>query len=381
MMVTPAGKGMPGQHRTADPGRADADSGGADGSGADLKAALVKRARDLGFARVGVARAERLSLEADQLSAWLAAGRHGDMDYMARTEEVRADPCHAGMLPSARSVVVLVTPYARSEPAEAGAAGVSRVGRIARYARGRDYHNVLHKRLRKLSAQLREEGHTVRAAVDSMPVLERAWAERAGVGFVGKNCCLIVPGLGSHVFLSALVTSAAMPADAAMTRRCGSCDACLRACPTQAFVGPRQLDARRCISYLTIEHRADIEASLRPGMEDWLFGCDACQDVCPFNRTRPVDPAETEPFAARDYPDAAGFLALDTDAFAALAVGSPLKRAGRAGLARNAAIVLGNRGDRRALPVLQQAAERDPEDIVRRAAQWALERLGQRPPQ
>lgn len=338
-----------------------------------LTAALRARAAELGFARTGVAAAGPLAPEAQHLRVWLADGCHGTMAYMARTEAVRVDPCHPGMLPEARSVLVLVTPYARVEPPRGPAPG-----RVARYAQGRDYHNVLHRRLRKLTVLLREAGHAARASVDTMPVMERAWAQRAGIGFIGKNCCLIVPGLGSHVFLSAIVTSAELVADEPMAERCGRCTRCLDACPTEAFRQPRSLDARRCISYLTIEHRGPIELGLRQGVGDWLFGCDVCQDVCPYNATAPAPPQATAPFAAGEQfeMDAEALLGMDAASFDRHFEGSPLRRAGRDGMARNAAIVLGNVRPRRSLPVLREAAEADPSEVVREAARWALCRIG-----
>jgi epoxyqueuosine reductase len=310
------------------------------------------------------------------------------MDWMARTAPVRTDPTHPGMLPGALRVVVLAAPYAQAEPpvgAEPAPPTGFPPGRVARYARGRDYHNVLGKRLRKLVRVLRVAGYRVRASVDALPVLERAWAQRAGVGFIGKNACLIVPGLGSHVFLAALVTDAPLPVDAPMKERCGSCRLCLDACPTDAFAAERFLDARRCISYLTIEHPGPIDPALRPGMGDWLFGCDVCQDVCPYNRTAPPDPAATAPFA----PDPACFDREAVDLLTAPAdprspawrwtEGSPLRRAGPERLARNAAIVLGNRGEgKRHLPVLERAAGHHPSATVREAADWAIRRLRQR---
>jgi epoxyqueuosine reductase len=338
----------------------------------ELKRALGEQALGLGFHRIGVAKAEALGVEGERLRAWLAAGRHGAMRWMADTVEVRADVRHEGMLASARSVVVLATSYARAEPVRGPVPG-----RVARYAQGRDYHNVLHKRLRKLAAFLRAEGHHVRAGVDSMPIFERAWAERAGLGFIGKNACLIIPGLGSHVFLSALVTSAELTPDAPIKQRCGACTACLDACPTRAFVGPRELDARRCISYLTIEQRGPIARELRAQMGAWLFGCDVCQDVCPFNRTAPVPAEQTRAFASDprwQAADAASLLELDEASFAHYAHGSPLQRPGREGIARNAAIVLGNTRDKRYLPVLQRAAGHDSE-VVREAAAWARAQL------
>ncbi|MDH5674896.1 MAG: tRNA epoxyqueuosine(34) reductase QueG [Myxococcales bacterium] len=338
-----------------------------------LEPRLRELAGELGFAAVGFAEACALEPEGEQLRAWIAAGRHGTMDYMARTAEVRADPRHEGMLPGARSVIVVAAPHGRAEaPLDL------RPGRIARYAQGRDYHNVLHKRLRKISALLRAEGHRARVSVDTLPVMERAWAARAGLGFIGKNCALIIPGLGSHVFLGAIVTDAELPPAEPMASRCGRCTACLDACPTSAFVGPRQLDARRCISYLTIEHRGAIEAEQSAETGDWLFGCDACQDPCPFNRTSPPPPAATAAFApaARfEGLSAEDLMGMDDEAHLGFAQGSPLRRTGRAGLARNAALVLGNAGQRRSLPVLREAAERDPDAGVREAARTALARI------
>jgi epoxyqueuosine reductase len=334
------------------------------------------RALELGFARVGVARVEALSPEAERLREWLAAGRHGEMTWMAESAEVRADPRHPGMLPSARSVLVMAAPYARADDPEESVG--PEPGVVARYARGRDYHNVIGRRARKLADWLRARGHTARGMADSMPVYERAWAVRAGLGFVGKNCCLIVPGLGSHVLLAAVLTSAELEPDAPMAERCGSCTRCLEVCPTDAFVGPRELDARRCVSYLTIEQRGAIPDALRPGIGARFLGCDACQDVCPFNRTSPSEPEMTAPFAPdprwREH-DAASVLRMDEATFEEFSLGSPVRRLGRAGAARNAAVVLGNAGSRRHLPVLREAAAEDPDPVVRESAAWAIARL------
>jgi epoxyqueuosine reductase len=343
---------------------------------AELTHALKETALGLGFVRAGVAVAGPLDPEGDRLRAYVEAGRHGEMGYMAETAEVRADPGHAGMVPGARSVLVLVTPFARTPETIGPSPGV-----LSRYARGRDYHTVLNRRLRKLEKYLRAQGHDARASCDSRPVFERAWAQRAGVGFVGKNCCLIVPGVGSQVFLSCIVTTAELVPDEPMKERCGSCTLCLDACPTKAFEGPREIDARKCISYLTIEKRGPIPESLREPMGEWIFGCDACQDACPYNRTAPLPEAATEPFA----PDprwaetrAEDFLTMDHDAFWKLAEGTPIKRTGVTGMARNAAIVLGNCGEKRHLPVLERAAAEHPDEVVREAAEWARTRLARR---
>jgi epoxyqueuosine reductase len=339
---------------------------------AALTAEIKALALELGFARVGIAKAERLPEDGARLDAWIEAGHHGQMSYMAETAEVRADPTHAAMLPSARSVIVLAMPYARS-----GALAFAEPGRIARYAQGRDYHGLLYDRTRAIKRQLRAAGATARATVDTMPALERAWAARSGVGFLGKNACLIVPGVGSHVLLSLVLTSAELVVDAPIKERCGECRLCLDACPTQAFLGPRQLDARRCISYLTIEHEGEIAEELRAEMGTWLFGCDVCQDVCPYNRTTQAAAPDRDPFAPRDRLRelaAEDFLRMNEDVFDTYTRGSALRRAGREGMARNAAIVLGNARDKRHLPVLQHTAASDPSAVVREAASWALRR-------
>ncbi|MCS6798464.1 MAG: tRNA epoxyqueuosine(34) reductase QueG [Myxococcota bacterium] len=337
---------------------------------------LRRLARELGFVRIGFARAEALEREARWLRAYVEQGRHGTMRWLAETAEVRIDPRHPGMLPSARSVVVVVLPC---PPANGSARHGP--GRIARYALGRDYHNVLGKRLRRLVAALRDAGHEARGGTDRLPILERAWAARAGVGFLGKNACLIVPGLGSHVLLGVVVTSAELPPDEPMPSRCGSCTACLDACPTGALIASGTIDARRCVSYLTIEHRGSIDPALRPGVGDWLFGCDACQDVCPFNRARGADGADNTAFAGGPdlgLIDAEGLLRASDARIATWTRGSPLARAGPESLARNAAIVLGNAGGRRHLPVLRAAAAGHASPVVREAAAWAAERLANR---
>jgi epoxyqueuosine reductase len=288
---------------------------------------------------------------------------------------VRADPRHAEMLPSARSVIVLATAYASSP----GLLELDGGGRIARYAQGRDYHPLLYDRLRALKRRLRAAGATARACVDSMPILERAWAVQAGLGFIGKNACLIIPGLGSHVLLSAVLTSAELVPDTPMAERCGACRLCLDACPTQAFRAARDLDARRCIAYLTIEHEGSIARELREGIGAWLFGCDVCQDVCPYNKRERLQPmAAGDPFAPRERVRELGvedFLRMDDAVFDRYTRSTALRRAGRAGMARNAAIVLGNAGAKRHLPLLEQVAEHDRDPEVREAARWASDRI------
>jgi len=333
-------------------------------------------AMEAGFPRVGFAEADRLEEEAIRLDAWLAAGHQGQMSWMEETAEVRKDPRDPNMLDAAKSVIVMAAPYLHERQCEGPAPA-----RVAKYALGRDYHNVLTKKARRVAKLLQEAGYVARVAVDSKPVFERAWAERAGVGFVGKNCCLIVPGIGSHLFLACIVTTASLEPSEPIARRCGTCTACLDACPTQAFVEARALDARRCISYLTIEHRGPIPEALRPGIGPWLFGCDVCQDVCPYNQAAGATSQSMAAFEPGDRwsrAEVGGFLTMEEEAFRSWSEGSPVKRARHEGFARNAAIVLGNRGKAVHLPILDQAQRYHPSEVVRDAADWAGRTLRRR---
>lgn len=340
--------------------------------------AMVRaRATSLGFHRVGFADVAPLAEDHDRFVAWLAAGRHGEMAWLARDVDARRDVAHPAVLPGARTVVVCALAYHRGDEASPLVDG-----EVARYARGRDYHNFLRRRLRKLAAWMRATfGAQAAPLVDTSPVLERAWARRAGVGFVGKNGCVIAPGLGSYVLLGEVVTDLALPPDAPMEERCGACTRCLDACPTAAFAAPWVLDARRCVSYLTIELEGPIPEALRAGVGARVLGCDACQEACPYNRVAPPTTEGTRDFAPDGRwagVDLAGLVALDDAGFARLTEGSPAARPGRAGLARNAAVALGNVGDRRHLPVLQRAAREDPDAAVREAAAWASARVAAR---
>jgi epoxyqueuosine reductase len=249
---------------------------------------------------------------------------------------------------------------------------------VARYARGLDYHDVLRARLNRLLDWVRGEapGCTGRGVVDTAPLLERDFARRAGLGWFGKNTMLLNKRLGSYFFLGALLLDLELTPDPAHeAAHCGTCTACLDACPTQAFPAPGQLDARLCISYLTIELRGPVPEELRPQLGDWLFGCDVCQEVCPWNRKAP---AGAEPaFAARpdlEAVDPVELLGLSKEAFRRRFRGTALMRSKRGGLLRNAAFVLGNRGDPAALPALRRALA-DPEPLVREAAEWAIGRI------
>jgi epoxyqueuosine reductase len=330
-----------------------------------LSGAVKARALELGFDRVAIGPAGPAA-HAGRFDAWLEAGYAAGMDYLARTRLERADP--ARLLPGCRAVVALALAYGPRED-DASWQGVSR------YARGRDYHDVMRPRLAALVDYLREAGGpdvTSRAAVDTSAVLERDLAARAGLGWIGKNTNLIAVGAGSYFFIGTVLTTAALVPDGPAADHCGTCTACLDACPTQAFVGPWVLDARRCLAYLTIEHRGDVADEWKPAMRDWLFGCDVCQEVCPWNRKAP---SAREPALAptQPLPSLAALVTMDEAAFRARFRGTALSRAKRAGVARNAALILGNRGERDAAPALRQALD-DPDEGVRKAAAWALTR-------
>jgi epoxyqueuosine reductase len=301
------------------------------------------------------------------------------MGWLAENADARERLDGEHVLPGAKSVVCVARSYARSAESEAGDADTART--IARYARGRDYHNGMRKKLRKLAALVRTlaPGARARPLCDEEPVLERAWAARAGLGFVGKNGLLIVPGAGSFVLLGEVVTTLALEPDPPIPERCGACTRCLDACPTGAFAAPFVLDPRRCVAYLTIEHRSAIPDGLREGVGEHLFGCDECQTVCPFNARARADAELADPRFAADprwgAVPVASLLALDDAAFTRLREGSPIGRATRAGLARNAAVVLGNRREAAALSMLERACASHDSPVVRDAAAWAIARI------
>lgn len=333
-------------------------------SPAELAAHVKARGRALGFDLVAVGPADPPP-HGSAFLAWLEAGYAGDMDYLARTQERRLDP--RKVLAGARSVVACALNYHQGPHP-----GPSHV---ARYAWGRDYHELMAPRLRALGEELERQapGTRSRAYVDTGPLLERELAARAGLGWVGKNTMLLHPALGSYFFIGVILTTAELASDPPLPDRCGSCTRCLEACPTGAFLGPRVLDARRCIAYLTIEHRGAIPERLRPQVGSLAFGCDICQDVCPWNRRPPVT-AEVA-FLARDLPGLTELATLDEAEYRRRLRGSALRRAGRRGLARSAAVALGNAGDPASVQALARALE-DPEPQVRTHAAWALGRLG-----
>lgn len=341
-----------------------------------LEDRLKQQAHALGFELVGIAPAT----EADgiaRLHDWLARGFAGTMEYMQRHGDARRHP--SSILPDVRSIIMAAMNYCPADEKERLIH--KRQGRVSRYACGTDYHDVLRDRLNRLLDWLRQERPDClgRGVVDTAPLLERDFARRAGLGWFGKNTLLLNKRLGSYFFIGALLTNLELACDPPHTAaHCGTCTACLDACPTHAFAVPGLLDARRCISYLTIEHRGDIPEELRSGLGDWLFGCDVCQEVCPWNRKAPPG---TEPaLQARpelEKVDLIELLGLSEEAFRQRFRGTALMRTKRRGLLRNAALVLGNTGDAEALPALRRAID-DAEPLVREAARWAVEQIERR---
>ena len=310
-------------------------------------------ARALGFDAVGIARAdEPLTADYERYVSFLEQGYHGGMHYLAEAREARRRLDEDSILLGAKSIVCLAVRYTRQN--ESQDSPTSQL--IARYARGLDYHGFVSRKTRKLAAFLRRLGtetHPIEARpmCDTAPVLERAWAARAGLGFVGKNGLIIVPGQGSFVLLGEVVTTLDLEPDTPMAERCGSCTRCLDACPTKAFPAPFILDASKCISYWTIEHEGEIPASVQDAIGEHLFGCDDCQTVCPFNAAKRADSSFASRFEPLDAFRQATLEACTDVASNAERIGAgPLKRTGPDGLARNAAIVLANRKKRADAP-------------------------------
>ena len=334
----------------------------------EIKEALAAEARRLGFdlCRVAVA---GVPLHADAFRAWLAEGRHGEMAWLAKNADRRTNA--EAVLPSARSVVVLAMNYWQP-PRPAGME--LQPGRIARYAWGDDYHEIIEPKLWELDAWLQKHGGRQRQYVDTGPVLERDVAAQAGLGWQGKSTMLIHPKLGTYTFLAAILTTLELPPDEPMPDHCGKCTRCITACPTGAITGPRAVDARLCISYLTIENKGAIPESLRPLLGDRIYGCDECLVVCPWNRFATA--AGEARFAARDFVDMPlrDFLSLDDEAFRTLFRKSPIKRIKRRGFLRNVCVALGNVGNESDLPALKGAAE-DPEPLIAEHAAWAIREI------
>lgn len=336
-----------------------------------MKTKIQARSRELGFDACRFTTAEPPG-SAPQFRAWLAGQRHGEMAYLQRNAAKRVDL--RKVLPEAKSVITLAVSYrSESEFAVSAAAGL-----IARYARYTDYHDVIGDRLRTLARHVDELGGTGTRSlwyVDTGPLLERDLAQRAGLGFIGKHTNLISRQLGNWFFLGEILTTLALEPDSTEPNRCGTCARCLAACPTQAITAPFQLDARRCISYLTIELKGSIPRELRPALGNRIFGCDDCLEVCPWNRfAREGRLMRDHARAELNQPDLLNLLALDDHGFRTRFAATPLLRAKRRGLLRNVCVALGNVGDSAARPALQRAA-RDPEPLIAEHAQWAIERL------
>ena len=339
-----------------------------------MKAELSALAAQLGFAACRVARCGAPT-HAREFAEWLDGGRHGEMAWMERNRERRSDP-HA-VLPGAKSVVVLAMNYWQGDRESEDENDAPR-GQIARYAWGDDYHDLIEAKLDEMDRFLTARGGVQRRYVDTGPVLERDFAAAAGLGWQGKSTMLISEKIGAWFFLAELLTTLDLEPDAPQPHRCGKCVRCMTACPTQAITAPYQLDARRCISYLTIELKGSIPEALRPLIGDRIYGCDDCTAACPWNR---FASASTEAaFAARPHVHTytlRDYLALDDDAFRTLFRKSPIKRIKRRGFLRNVCVALGNIGTADDLPALRRAAT-DAEPLIAEHATWAIERIESR---
>ena len=333
------------------------------------------RAAAAGFDICGIAPVGDFA-EARFLHEWIARGFHGDMHYMARTAERRADVRH--VMPSATAVIMLGTVYnadrpysmTRQDPREAA---------IARYAWGDDYHDVIENRMRQLVGAIAEIAGPFehRAYVDTGPVQERVYAKHAGLGWIGKNTCLINRELGSWLFLSAIICDLALEPDRPTLDHCGRCTLCIDACPTGAITGPYQLDATRCLSYLTIENKGSIPREFRDAIGHYAYGCDICQDVCPWNRKAAVtDAASWQPRDGLDRPPLLDLWTRSDEELRTLLKGSPIKRAGVRRLRRNLAVSIGNSGEASAADTLERGSEDTCADpLVREHIDWAVEKL------
>ncbi|MSU59398.1 MAG: tRNA epoxyqueuosine(34) reductase QueG [Pedosphaera sp.] len=338
-----------------------------------MKARIRQRARELGFDDCRFTTAEAPA-SSPQFQTWLANGRHGEMGYLERNAAKRVNP--QLVLPGARSVICFAASY--EVPNRQSAIGNRQSGLVARYARFTDYHEVLGERLKTLTAFVNElggEGSRSLWYVDTGPILERDLAERAGLGFIGKHTNVISRKLGNWIFLAEILTTLELEPDTPEKNRCGSCTRCITACPTSAITAPFQLDARLCISYLTIELKGSIPIELRPLVGNRIYGCDDCLAACPWNRFARegnlMKPHARDDLAA---PDLIGLLQLDDDGFKKKFAGTPMLRTKRRGLLRNVCVALGNVGEASALPALDKA-NRDSEPLIREHAQWAIEKI------
>ncbi len=333
----------------------------------DARETIERLARQRGFHAIRFA-AIGPTPHYDAFQQWLLSGAHADMSWLEQSSPERADP--RSRLPTARSAIALSIEHHHHRPPDPG----GRTGIVARYAWGRDYHNLIGKRLKKLREDLRVIGIQSWGGVDTAPILERPWAAAAGLGFTGKNTLQIWPARTSWMFLAILFVDAPTEPDPPLKDHCGRCTRCLTGCPTQAFVGPRHLDARRCISYWTIEARGLAPRELRSKFGRWILGCDVCQEVCPHNTT-PPDPEEDDLLPRHAWLDLDEILATADDALEQRFIGTPLRRPGAIGLKRNCLVALGNLKD----PGGEKSIETGlihPSPVVRSAAVWAAQQIG-----
>ena len=338
-----------------------------------LKRAIAEKSRELGFDAVGFAAAELPEAAAKGLDAFLDKGCHGDMDWMAKHADRRRDP--RVLWGEARSVIVLGMNYGgEGDPLEN--LEHKEIGNISVYARGKDYHDIVKKRLKTLGRWIGQTwGCDLKVFVDTAPVLEKPLGAQGGIGWQGKHTNLVSTKYGSWLFLGEIFTTLAIPADEAQSDHCGSCRACLDICPTNAFIGEGHLDARRCISYLTIEHKGVIAQEFREPMGNRIYGCDDCLAVCPWNKfAKKTGQSALDPRGELSAPDLATLAGLDDAAFRALFAGTPVKRLGRDRFIRNVLIAIGNSGQT-ALADHAVAQLDDSAPLVRGMAVWALSRL------
>ncbi len=342
----------------------------------ELRRRLEERAEGLGFDRLRVTRAALPERVRREYRAFLEAELAGDMDWLRRTAERREDP--RGLWPEARTAICLAMNYGPGRDPLEGLRR-RRSGYISVYARGRDYHDVMKGRLKQLAGWLHAKtGAAVKVFVDTAPLLEKPLARQAGIGWQGKHTNLVSREFGSWLFLGEILTTLELPPDPPEEDRCGCCRRCIDACPTGAITAPYRLDPRRCISYLTIEHRGPIPHRLRPRLGNRIYGCDDCLAVCPWNKfARRAREAKLRARPELESPDLAALAALDDTAFRRRFSGSPVKRIGRDRFLRNVLIAIGNSGDRALLPTVRgRLADSSP--LVRGAAVWALSRLADR---
>ena len=337
-----------------------------------LRVELLQLAGELGFDACRVARCDP-PRHAEEFSAWLREGAAGEMAWMQRSERKRRAPQE--VLPGARSVIVFAVNYWQGEEMRRSQTTATKFGRIARYAWGDDYHEVIEQKLKRIDAFLRRHGGTQKCYVDTGPVLERDYAAEAGIGWHGKSTMLINEQLGTWFFLAEVFTTLELAPDPPQRDRCGTCTRCITACPTGAITHAHRLDARRCISYLTIELKGSIPLELRPLIGDRIYGCDDCLEACPWNRF--ARSSNEIAFAAR--PAAAqmqlrDFLQLDESGFRTLFRNSPIKRIKRRGFLRNVCVALGNVGTETDLPFLERA-KNDSEPLIAEHAIWAIEQI------